>query len=84
MTFFMGAACRPAPSPMQPTAATVYMELVEAGCLAPDDAGPSNISQEQALGPDAGFPWLDCLFDGGTVAGCGVPCDAATMSVKKR
>ncbi len=80
----VGVGCKPAPSPTNPTPTSVYLDLVEAGCLAPDDAGPSSIAEEEALGADAGFPWLDCLFDGGTVASCNVPCDASSMSLKKR
>lgn len=65
--------CSPSPV-VSPTAESVYLALVEAGCLAPDEAGPSDIAQESALG-DAGFPWLSCLFDGGTISTCNVPCD---------
>lgn len=50
----------------------VYGELVDAGCLQADDSGEQAIVDTYA---QPGHPaWLDCLFAGGTVAGCGVPC----------
>jgi len=56
-----------------PVATTIYNELVEAGCMAPNDpTGPSALAQSLAAGD---FPWLPCLFDGGTVTSCNVPCE---------
>jgi hypothetical protein len=49
----------------------VQGELVEAGCLA---AGDDSGDFQQALASDA-YPWLACLAEGGSVAGCGVPCE---------
>jgi hypothetical protein len=71
----IGLACSK-PAPVGPTPEIVYGELVNAGCLAPDDGGVTAVAQERAL-PDAP-PWILCLFDGGTVAACQVPCDAAS------
>lgn len=45
--------------------------LVEAGCLmAGDDSGEF----QQALQSGA-YPWLNCIAEGGTISGCGVPCE---------
>ena len=60
------ACSKPAVSP-----ATVYATLVDAGCMAPSDDGVSSIAAEHAEG---GTPWLECLFSGGSVANCSVPC----------
>jgi hypothetical protein len=62
--------------PVAPTADQIYQELVASGCLAPDDTGPAAVAAEMAL-PDR-EAWLQCLFDGGAVSACGVPCDAAS------
>ena len=75
----LGVACKTPPASTV-DASTVYNELVTAGCLAPDDAGPSTIAQEHAL-PDQ-EPWMACLWDGGTVASCNVPC--SSTSTKKK
>lgn len=61
---------KPAPPASAPS---VYNELVEAGCIAPDDA--SYAAVQEGLQSDAQPPWFACLADGGTVAGCSVPCD---------
>jgi hypothetical protein len=53
-------------------AAIVFGELVEAGCLQADDSGIDSITQEHAL-PDQPA-YLACLFDGGTISACNVPC----------
>lgn len=46
-------------------------KLIEAGCLlAGDDSGDF----QQAVESGA-FPWLNCLVEGGTISGCGVPCE---------
>ena len=68
------AACRPTapPVPQRVDAAVVYQALVEAGCLAPDDGGLAAVVEESQS--DAEPSWLACLFDGGTVQSCGVPC----------
>lgn len=61
---------KPAPTPTP----TIYTTLVQAGCLDPnDDAGLSAV--QRGLLSDAQPPWFACLADGGTVAGCGVPCE---------
>lgn len=62
-------SCQPASSPVTDT--QVYGELVEAGCLASSDGGVAAVAAEHATGHDA---WLACLYDGGTVQGCAVPC----------
>lgn len=73
------SSCQPTPSPTpppappDPRAVTIYNELVEAGCLAPDpDAGVSSVAAEHAS--DASPSWLTCLYNGGSVKACGVPC----------
>jgi hypothetical protein len=61
--------------PTAPTAATIYDELVDAGCLIADDAGLPHVQAEIALG-DAASAWMQCLEKaGGTVVTCGVPCN---------
>jgi hypothetical protein len=50
----------------------VYGELLEAGCLAPSADGVQSVA-DQHTAPDQPV-WLGCLFDGGTVSACGVPC----------
>jgi hypothetical protein len=58
--------------PTSPSDQSIYQSLVDAGCMAATDAGPSDIAAERALpAPPA---WLNCLVNGGTVAGCAVPC----------
>lgn len=55
--------------------ATVLGELVEAGCIAPDDnTGTALAAVVDEHTSDAEEPWLACLFDGGTVVRCGAPC----------
>lgn len=49
----------------------VQGELVEAGCLA---AGDDSGDFQQAVESGA-YPWLGCLAEGGTISGCGVPCE---------
>lgn len=70
------SGCQPGPPAPQPPPTldqTIYGELVEAGCLAPDPAtGVSSVASEHAM-PDQPA-WLACLYDGGTIAGCNVPC----------
>lgn len=71
--FVAGCAC----NQPQPVQAKVYDELVAApGCLAPAEAGANagaaELASENAR-PDAPT-WLRCLFDGGSVSACGVPC----------
>lgn len=61
-------ACQPAVSPDQ----KVYSELVSGGCLAPSDGGVAAVAAEHVL-PDSPV-WLSCLYDGGTVQVCDVPC----------
>ncbi len=58
-----------------PTDQSVYGALVEAGCLAPSDGGVAAVAAERATGHDA---WLSCLYDGGTIQSCAVPCTKAT------
>jgi hypothetical protein len=74
----LGVACK-APPAATVNASTVYNELVVAGCMAQDDGGPAAVAQEHAL-PDQ-EPWMACLWDGGTVTGCNVPC--SSTSTKK-
>lgn len=67
------ACSKPGPPAVTVTNESVYAALVEAGCLASEDGGVAYVQQEHSL-PDQPA-WLACLYDGGTVAGCGVPCD---------
>lgn len=71
-------ACQPSPPPPPPpappvataqTPAQIYEELVAAKCMAPTDAGPSDVAKELAL-PNPP-QWMKCLADGGSVAVCG-------------
>lgn len=65
------AACTPSP-PAPATAQTVYDRLVEAGCLSAAPDGVQAVADEHA---DPAQPaWMQCMFDGGTVQTCGVPC----------
>lgn len=64
------AACQTSP-PASPAQA-VYGSLVDAGCLADTDSGLEAVQEEGAS--DAAPSWLRCLWAGGTVASCGVPC----------
>ena len=65
--FLLG--CPPSSSGVTPN--TVYSELVEAGCLAPTSDGVAAITQEHAAHDT---PWVECLFDAGTIKTCQVPC----------
>jgi len=72
----IGGACQTAPPAAPPpgrTADQVTEILVDAGCLAPGSSAA--IVQEMQVGRDEALKAsLACLFDGGAVAGCGVPC----------
>jgi len=61
------SACKPAAS-----ADAVYTLLVSAGCLAPTPDGVDSVAKEHSSSDSPA--WLDCLFAGGTVASCNVPC----------
>ena len=65
----------PAPNPPDgnPTA-LVVAELVDAGCLQADDSGNDIASVSAQEHSDAAAPWLQCLYAGGTVKSCAVPC----------
>jgi hypothetical protein len=53
--------------------ASIYAELVEAGCLAPDDAGAGVLAVVDLEFSDAAPPWITCLAAGGSVGSCN-PC----------
>jgi len=59
-------------SGVSPTAKTVYQSLVAQGCLEASPDGPQAVQDEfnRSDRPD----WLSCMFDGGTVDACAVPC----------
>lgn len=59
------------PSTLPP--ALIYGELVEAGCLDPDDSGEGLAGVVELEFGDAEPPWLACLAAGGTAAAC-QPC----------
>jgi hypothetical protein len=63
-------SCTSTPPAATP-ASIAWSTLVDAGCAAPDIAGPTYV----ALQLEAGAPaWLTCLSQGGSVAACSVPC----------
>jgi hypothetical protein len=67
--FWMGVismCCTPAATPAQ-----VYMRLIDGGCLAPSSDGLQAITEQHQLGDT---PWLECMFRGGDVKTCAVPC----------
>jgi hypothetical protein len=75
--------CTPAPAPIDAAppppmpidqASAIYVELVEAGCLAPDDSGDGVTSIYEQHQSDAQPLWLGCLYMGGSVQSCKVPC----------
>jgi hypothetical protein len=70
----IAAGCRSQPAASPITADQVTEELVDAGCLAPGAGDVDAVAAELATGHD---PWLACLFDGGSIAGCNVPCERA-------
>ena len=63
-------ACQPAAAPVV-TDQVVYSALVDGGCLVASDGGLAAVAAEHA-GPNPAY--LNCLYSGGTVAGCNVPC----------
>jgi hypothetical protein len=66
-------------TPAAPTADTVAAELVEAGCIQSSVSLPTSVEVE--LHEDGAPAWIGCLFEGGTVAGCSVPCDSSTTVI---
>ena len=64
-------SCTPATSPA--TDQSVYDELVAAKCLAQTDAGPADLAAQRKLTASPNYPWIACLYDGGTVQSCAVP-----------
>jgi hypothetical protein len=83
LLFLLGCSCTP-PSVQPPydgpapivgkiPAATVYSELVSAKCFPPDDSGATLLAVVDLYDShEAG--WMDCLFDGGSVAACKPSC----------
>lgn len=85
-------ACTPTPSPAPPPPPVVdagtedagpdpnqlvFDELNDAGCIEADGEA-DGIQAVSVLHASADQPdWLDCLFDAGTIASCGVPCGDA-------
>jgi hypothetical protein len=64
-------ACQPSSAPAAMTDQSVYNELVDAGCLAASDGGVAAVAAERASPNPA---WLNCLYGGGSITGCQVPC----------
>ena len=62
---------KPAASPV--TAEDVYWRLVDGGCLANDPVGGIDFIAAEHTLPDES-PYLKCLWDGGTLQSCKVPC----------
>lgn len=78
VTYLMACRTNPPPAPDVvpgglPTA-VVDQELVEAGCLEADDSG-EGLATIAVMHLDGGTPWLECLFAGGSIGSCAVPCD---------
>jgi hypothetical protein len=75
-------SCTPAPAPIDagppvpPTGTTgeVYSKLVEAGCLQADDASDGYAAIYEEHVSDEQPQWLACLYLGGSVGSCLVPC----------
>lgn len=64
-------SCAPT-SPPPATAQTVYTELVIGGCLSATPDGLQAVTDEHS---DSEQPaWMACLFDGGSIQTCNVPC----------
>jgi Na+/H+ antiporter NhaC len=86
LTATLVVACRP--STTQPTLASVTTELVEAGCVTNSTTVEQSVQTE--LQGDASSASaiqlrrsIGCLFEGGTIASCAVPCDATTVMVTR-
>lgn len=60
------------PPPQPKTAQQVWLDLVNAGCVMDDDAGVFALEHDSNR-PDEPV-WMKCMFAGGTVKSCGVPC----------
>jgi hypothetical protein len=60
---------------------TIYVELVDAGCVDPrDEAGLQAV--QLAVVDSSGAPWWwGCMRDGGSPRGCGLPCSPTTVTV---
>ncbi len=67
--------CPTTPTPTTQPPAVIYGELVDAGCLQATDSGLEAI--QQAIATPGAPAWFSCLANGGTVASCHVPCNAA-------
>jgi hypothetical protein len=66
---FMAPACTHA----TPTVSTVTQSLIEAGCLANTPDAVQAVAAERGRPTSLGMA-IDCLFDGGTISNCQVPC----------
>ena len=76
LALILFGACKPspapAPAPYAATSESVYESLVDAGCLSPSTDGVDAVAIEGAMAnPPA---WISCLFSGGRVGDCEVPC----------
>jgi hypothetical protein len=76
-----GACTKTSPAPLPPggppfsdPTGMVYNELVEAGCLQPDDASDGYAAIYEESVSDQEPRWLSCLYNGLSIAQCGVPC----------
>jgi hypothetical protein len=66
-------ACHTSSPPAVDPSVRIYQELLDAGCVSPsDDAALAGIAAEQDAGDEPA--WLLCLYQGGTIALCNVPC----------
>jgi hypothetical protein len=70
ITFVLVGCTKTAPA--MPSDETIYEALVDAGCLTASDTGLAAVREERTVQPPPA--WMNCLSNGGTVAGCGVPC----------
>jgi hypothetical protein len=82
----IGCHTTPSPPP-NPTPvvspATIWAELLDAGCVAPDDGGPASIASEEAIDGGPTDAWLTCMAAGGSAQACNA-CNGTSKSSKFR
>lgn len=65
-------SCQPPVATTPLSDQSVYGILVDGGCMAPDpDGGVAAVAKDHASPNPA---WLNCLYGGGSITGCQVPC----------
>jgi len=73
------ADAAPAPVVITPGDQQIYGALVEAGCMAASEAGAAAVAAERQQYGDLG---LACMYDGGTIQSCKVPCNPLGVKVR--